>query len=187
MLPLPRQISLRLRVRGRYLRRSRRENDVHHPDPTLTTRGKHLTGPRLVTRDQIQALVHGEHPFGRANSWLAVRITRSVGTMWAAYLFVLISLLSLPQAWAAFVHGDTITGVAWLSQSFLQLVLLPIVLVGQNVISTAQETRAETDHETLTALHALNVQQLELLQGQQTILELLRPQATPQSADAGAP
>ena len=54
------------------------------------------------------------------------------------------------------------------------------------MISTAQESRAETDHETLTALYALSVQQLELRQGQQTILELLRPSATSQSADAGA-
>ena len=45
--------------------------------------------------------------------------------MWAAHLFVLIALLSLPQAWFAFIHGDTVTGISWLSQSFLQLVLLP--------------------------------------------------------------
>ncbi len=34
----------------------------------------------------------------------------------------------------------------------------------------------EADHETLTAIHALNVQQLELLEGQRDILELLRQQ-----------
>ncbi|MBV9579879.1 MAG: hypothetical protein JO057_14915 [Chloroflexi bacterium] len=94
--------------------------------------------------------------------------------MWAAYLFVLISLISLPQAWAAFSSGDTVTGIGWLSQSFLQLVLLPIILVGQNVISVAQDARAEADHDTLAAIHTLNLQQLQMLEGQQTILELLR-------------
>jgi hypothetical protein len=95
---------------------------------------------------------------------LAVMITRRVGTMWAAYVFVLISLVSFPQALNAFLNGDTVTGIAWLSQSFLQLVLLPIILVGQRVIAAAQDARAETDHETLTALHTINVQQLEILE-----------------------
>ena len=64
--------------------------------------------------------------------------------------------------------------VNWLSSNFLQLVLLPIIMVGQNVISTAQDARAEADHETLTALSQMNRQQLEILEGQGRILELLR-------------
>jgi hypothetical protein len=63
----------------------------------------------------------------------------------------------------------------WLSQSFLQLVLLPIIIVGQNIISSSQDARAEADHETLTALHDINVQQLELLEQQKNILDLLQP------------
>jgi hypothetical protein len=63
----------------------------------------------------------------------------------------------------------------WLSQSFLQLVLLPIIIVGQNIISSSQDARAEADHETLTALHDINVQQLELLEQQKNILELRQP------------
>ncbi len=38
------------------------------------------------------------------------------------------------------------------------------MLVGQQVISAAQDARAETDHETLTALHTINVQQLQILE-----------------------
>ncbi|MBV8716972.1 MAG: hypothetical protein JO020_19230 [Chloroflexi bacterium] len=101
---------------------------------------------------------------GHFNNRLAVVITSSVGSMWAAYLFVLISLVSFPQALNAFLSGDTVTGISWLSQSFLQLVLLPVILVGQQVISAAQDARAETDHETLTALHTINVQQLQILE-----------------------
>jgi len=80
--------------------------------------------PRLVQSHEVHADVHGSSAVGQFNSRLAVLITKSVGTMWAAYLFVLIGLVSLPQAFNAFVHGDTVTGVSWLSQSFLQLVLL---------------------------------------------------------------
>ncbi len=129
--------------------------------------------PRLVTSHQVRAKMHPPGWIGRLNNGLAVLVTRSVGTMWAAYLFVIISLVSFPQALAAFVKGDTVTGISWLSQSFLQLVLLPIIIVGQNVISASQDARAEADHETLTALHTMNVRQLRLLEQQEKILALL--------------
>ncbi len=132
--------------------------------------------PRLVRSRDVHAQVHGTGAIGRFNTLLAVAITKGVGTMWAAYLFALIALVSLPEAAVAFVHGDTVTGVTWLSQSFLQLVLLPIIIVGQNVISASQDARAEADHETLPALHTINVRQLELLEQQQQILELLEQQ-----------
>jgi hypothetical protein len=90
--------------------------------------------------------------------------------MWCAYLFVLISLVSLPDAIRAYQQGDNFVAVSWLSQSFLQLVLLPIIIVGQNVTAAAQDARAEADHETLTALHSINVTQLRILEQQQQIL-----------------
>jgi hypothetical protein len=130
--------------------------------------------PRLVTSHQVRAQMHRGSPVGRFNSLLAVLITKRVGTMWAAYLFALIGLVSFPQALASFMKGDRVTGVAWLSQSFLQLVLLPIIIVGQNVISASQDARAEADHETLTALHTINVHQLRLLEQQQKILASLQ-------------
>jgi hypothetical protein len=132
--------------------------------------------PRHVTSREVREHMHGSGPVGRFNSSVAVGITRAVGTMWAAYVFVLISFVSFPQALTAFLHGDTVTGITWLSQSFLQLVLLPIIIVGQNVISTSQDARAEADHETLTALHTINVRQLRLLEQQQKILQVLEQQ-----------
>ena len=140
-----------------------------------TTPTEHV--PRLVTSGHVRAQIHGEGPLGRFNNWLAVHITRKVGTMWAAYLFALIGLVSFPQALRSFMRGDTVTGISWLSQSFLQLVLLPIIIVGQNVISASQDARAEADHETLTALHTINVHQLQLLERQEKILELLDKRA----------
>lgn len=130
--------------------------------------------PRHVRREQVLAGVHGTSRIGRANAWLAVRVTRVVGTMYCAYVFTVIALVALPSA----IHqGSTTVLVNWISSNFLQLVLLPIIIVGQNVISAAQDARAEADHETLTALHQMNVQQLQILEGQEQILELLKSRA----------
>jgi hypothetical protein len=136
----------------------------HHAAMTTAKTSPTQHVPRHVTNREVRERLIGASPIGRLNNTLAVAITKSVGSMWAAYLFVLIALVSFPQALNAFLSGDTVTGVAWLSQSFLQLVLLPILMVGQRVIAAAQDARAETDHETLTALHRINIQQLEILE-----------------------
>ncbi len=140
--------------------------------------------PRLVQSREVHADFHGSSVLGQFNSRLAVLITTSVGTMWAAYAFALLALISFPQALMAFIRGDTVTGISWISQAFLQLVLLPIILVGQNVISASQDARAEADHETLTALHTMNVRQLQLLEQQEKILEILR-RREPRQSSAG--
>jgi hypothetical protein len=127
--------------------------------------------PRLVLTQQIHERIHGSGPLGRLNAAIAVRITKIVGTMYCAYVFTLIALVALP---AAIEQGSPTVLVNWLSSNFLQLVLLPIIIVGQNVISAAQDARAEADHETLTALHQMSIQQIEILNGQNQILDLLR-------------
>ena len=71
---------------------------------------------------------------------LAVIITQGVGTMACAYVFALIALLSLPSA---IKSGQIIIIVAWVAQTFLQLVLLSIIMVGQRVQSLASDARAE--------------------------------------------
>jgi hypothetical protein len=120
--------------------------------------------------------VHGTGVAGRFNTWLAVRITQTVGTMWIAYAFALIALISLP---AALASGEVIIIVSWVAQTFLQLVLLPIIIVGQNVIQTANDARAEADHETLTAVHRLTVEVHQINVAQTQILELLQQRRTP--------
>ncbi len=153
---------------------ARREELIDNHEAAVAAAKAALTQyvPRLITSHHGRQQVHGVGIVGRLNNGVAVLITKSVGTMVAAYLFFLISLVSFPQALNAFLSGDTVVGVSWLSQSFLQLVLLPIILVGQNVISASQDARAEADHETLTVLHAINVQQLQILEDQQRILQL---------------
>ena len=133
--------------------------------------------PRKVSTDAIKEQIHGVGPVGRFNNRLASIVTKGVGTMWAAYLFAAIALVSLPGAINAYQRGDTVLAVGWLSQSFLQLVLLPIIIVGQNVISAHQDARAETDHETLTTLYSINVHQLKILETQDQILKALDKQA----------
>ncbi|HEX9267404.1 MAG TPA: hypothetical protein VF965_07975 [Candidatus Limnocylindria bacterium] len=124
--------------------------------------------------EHVHARVHGTSPMGRFNAAVAVRITKIVGTMYCAYVFTLVALVALP---AAIQQGSATVLVNWLSSNFLQLVLLPIIIVGQKVISAAQDARAEADHETLTALHQMSVQQIQILNGQNEILDLLRKRA----------
>jgi len=78
-------------------------------------------------------------PIAAFNNRLGLAITNRVGTMWAAYAFFALTLVSLP---GAIMSGNTITIVSWVAQTFLQLVLLPIIIVGQNIQAKASDERA---------------------------------------------
>jgi len=78
------------------------------------------------------------------NTRIAAKITSAVGTMWCAYIFAAIALISLP---AALKTGDPIVIVAWVAQTFLQLVLLSIIMVGQDVSAMAVEQKINETHE----------------------------------------
>lgn len=88
----------------------------------------------------------------RFNIWLAGKITSGVATMWCAYLFAAIALISLPKAIRS---GDTIIIVSWVAQTFLQLVLLSIIMVGQKVQSKNLEN-------TINETHAASLAEFEL-------------------------
>ena len=74
---------------------------------------------------------------------LALNITKGVGSMYCAYIFAAIALISLPDA----IHSGKATIISWIAQTFLQLVLLSIIMVGQNVASRHSELLAEADYE----------------------------------------
>jgi hypothetical protein len=78
------------------------------------------------------------------NKLIAEKITSGVATMWCAYLFALIALTSLPNA---IKTGDTLIIVSWIAQTFLQLVLLSIIMVGQSVNSAKLEQTINETHE----------------------------------------
>ena len=86
------------------------------------------------------------------NLWLAQKVTTGVATMWCAYLFAAIALISLPKA---IQSGDSIVIVSWVAQTFLQLVLLSIIMVGQKVQSQSVE-------ETINETHAASLAEFEL-------------------------
>ncbi len=126
--------------------------------------------PRLVLTHHVQKDIHGNNLAGRINTRLALAITKRVGSMWCAYLFALLAIISLP---AAIRSHDPIIIVAWIAQTFLQLVLLPIIIVGQNVQAATSDARAESDHETLLAIHTLTAEVHDIANQQTAILKIL--------------
>jgi len=74
---------------------------------------------------------------------IAVFITSLVGTMWCAIAFTLLALVSLPDA----IHGGRATIVSWVAQTFLQLVLLSVIMVGQNLQNRHSEARADANFD----------------------------------------
>ena len=75
---------------------------------------------------------------------IALKITGFVGTMSCAALFTLIALVSLPSAIRT---GDIITIISWIAQTFLQLVLLSIIMVGQNLQSRHSQKHASMNYD----------------------------------------
>jgi uncharacterized membrane protein len=113
----------------------------YKPHPHIADRKKHQTpnsqdilseaGPRTI------------------NQKLGLAITKGVGTMWAAYIFFALTLISLP---AVIMSGNLVLIVGWVAQTFLQLVLLPIIIVGQNIQAAAAEKRAVMTYEDAAAV-----------------------------------
>lgn len=124
----------------------------------------------LVLSKNAQEKIHGKSAMGKFNTFLAVSITKVVGSMWCAYVFALLALISLP---AVIASHNALVIVAWIAQTFLQLVLLPIIIVGQNVQAEASDERAQHDHETLVAIHTLSAEIYKLEKQQEKILETL--------------
>ena len=123
----------------------------HVPHAWLEQRKRE--GP-VTVKDQLDRST----PMARLNSRLALLITLAVGSMWCAYLFTILALVSFPSAIGS---GNTIIIVAWIAQTFLQLVLLPVIIVGQNIQATASDKRAQqTYNDAEAVLHeAMQIQQ----------------------------
>lgn len=96
----------------------------------------------------------------RFNEWLAIQITRIVGTMWCAYAFAGLALISLPAA----IRGGTATLISWIAQTFLQLVLLSIIMVGQNIAAKKSDRQLEQTYKDSEELLKINAAIRELLE-----------------------
>ena len=106
----------------------------------------------------------------RFNAWLAVKVTDGVGTMWCAYAFAGLALVSLPQAIAS---HNAVTLVSWISQTFLQLVLLSVIMVGQNVLAAAADKRSAATYKDADASAHETVKIQEHLLAQDKVLDML--------------
>ncbi len=131
----------------------------HHPHPHIESRKKRAP----------KAKAPQEGPVARFNSFLGEGITKSVGTMWCAYAFALIAFISLPEA----IHTGTSALISWIAQTFLQLVLLSIIMVGQKVEGAAADVRADDTYKDAEAIlhEALEIQ--KHLEAQDALLQKL--------------
>jgi hypothetical protein len=134
------------------------------PHPHIEARK--AAGPPTIAA--AVAVVHGPGLVGRINAKVGLKITLVVGTMWCAYLFTLLALVSAPTA---FSSGDKLIIVAWIAQTFLQLILLPIIIVGQNVQAAASDARSEATYDDAAAVLAEAKQIQEHLAAQDAAIE----------------
>jgi uncharacterized membrane protein len=107
---------------------------------TLYEHIKHLHTPRNVNA------VHADEQQG-INAKVAVTLTHVVGSMQTAYIFIVIALIGL-LAILGLLSPIVALLVAWTSQTLIQLVLLPVIMVGQNVLSRHSELQADEAFQT---------------------------------------
>ncbi len=143
---------------------------IQHPCTTL-----HLTGrapkPPKVNDGRVGL-----------NGRIGLLITTLVGTMVAGYVFAIIALISLPSAITS--HNLTVI-IAWVSSNFLQLVLLPVIIVGQNLQAKASDQRATLTYEDAEAVLHEAVEIQKHLAAQDTALQQLIAEVM--AAAAGRP
>ncbi len=99
----------------------------HVPHPHIAARKK--TGPPKTTDEHVGV-----------NGRVALTLTTVVGTMWCAYAFAVLALIALPSA---LQDGSMLAIIQWISQTFIQLVMLSVIMVGQNILGRASDKRAE--------------------------------------------
>ncbi len=102
----------------------------HQPHPRIAERKK--SGPPKTTDEHVGL-----------NGRVALILTTTVGTMWCAYAFAVLALVALPQA----LGGGLLPLIQWVSQTFIQLVMLSVIMVGQNILSRASDKRADMTYK----------------------------------------
>jgi len=143
----------------------------YHPHPHTTAILEHKSKP--PTHNDVE-------PAG-FNDRFGLAITKRVGTMQCAYVFALIALVSLPTILKQSGFGlgfdfgsGTVQLVAWVAQTFLQLVLLSIIMVGQDLQGRAGDQRAEATYKDAEAvLHEATQIQQHLAEQDKLINEIL--------------
>jgi hypothetical protein len=142
-------------------------------DPVGQVEFTHMPHPHIAkrpaeapTRAAVNAPTPDLTPSQRFNAWLALKVTGGVGTMWCAYAFAALALVSLPDA----IKAGRPAIISWIAQTFIQLVLLSIIIVGQNITSAASDARGEATYKDSEALLHENLQLQEHLKAQDEVI-----------------
>jgi hypothetical protein len=130
MMRLPRVVDTAVSRRGSRERKSMQIDFEHRPHPRIEERKK--AGPPKTTDEHVGL-----------NGKVALILTTTVGTMWCAYAFAVLALVALPQA----LGGGLLPLIQWVSQTFIQLVMLSVIMVGQNILSRASDKRADMTYK----------------------------------------
>ncbi len=122
--------------------------------------------------------VHAAERLG-LNDRIAVWISKNVGTMICAYIFACIGTASLVGA----ITNNAVLAATFgaLSSYLLQLILLPIIMVGQNVQSRHSELQADEMYRTTVSvfhdieqvMQHLSAQDAELLRHAKMLIHLM--------------
>ncbi len=109
----------------------------------MAIRFDHVRHPHIAARKAIGPARTTDAP-PTLNGRIAVALTRIVGTMWCAYAFAVLALVALPDALAT---GGLLPLIQWVSQTFIQLVMLSVIMVGQNILASASDRRADMTYQ----------------------------------------
>jgi hypothetical protein len=139
----------------------------------------HIPHPHLARRKTEKAILISDEHFG-FNGRLAVLITKAVGSMWCAYAFAALALISLPDA----IHQGTVAVVSWISQTFLQLVLLSVIMVGQQVLAKASDKQAQQTFNDTEAVLELTDQIHHLIEVNNRLTDEIHHAVAPPSTPA---
>jgi hypothetical protein len=131
---------------------------------------KHVPHPRIAERKKTGAPKTTDEHVG-PNGRIALILTTVVGTMWCAYAFGALALVALPSALSG---GRLLDLIQWISQTFIQLVMLSVIMVGQNILGRASDKRADMTYKDADAtFHESEEIQAHLLDQDQAINTLL--------------
>jgi hypothetical protein len=103
---------------------------------------EHVPHPRIAARKEAGPPKTTDEHVG-FNGKIGLGLTTAVGTMWCAYAFAVLALIVLPDA----IQGGMLTLIQWVSQTFIQLVMLSVIMVGQNILGKASDKRAEMTYK----------------------------------------
>ena len=154
---------------------SQTQTQPQHHTRVLFSNEPHQHQPR-----NVNLLHETEQAASGFNSRLAVALTKGVGTMWTAYIFTVLAIIGL-FGLLGWLNPFTFLLATWVSQQFLQLVLLPVIMVGQNVLGRKAELLADeqfrttmsTYHDIEQIMQHLSAQDAELLRQARMLLHLL--------------